>query len=423
MRGGERATKVRVLSVVGTRPEAIKMAPVIKALEERADRVTSVVCATAQHREMLDQALEVFGVCPDYDLDLMRRDQSLSELTARILTALDEVIATERPDWVLVQGDTTTVMVASLVAFYHGVKVGHVEAGLRSGDKAEPFPEEVNRRIADVLADLYFAPTERSRENLVREGVPPEAVVVTGNTVIDALLMTARRSGERLASGDRLASGELGRVGEGLADAGVGSLDGKRLILVTAHRRESFGAPLVSICRALAEIARRYRDDVHVVYPVHFNPNVRRAVHEVLDGVPNVSLIEPVDYPTFVGLMCRAYLILTDSGGLQEEAPSLDKPVLVLRQVTERPEVVELGAARLVGTECETIVDEAVRLLEDAVAYREMALVPNPYGDGRASQRIVEAILVHSERADARLPADARQPAGSEYPFPEDGGG
>ena len=192
---------------------------------------------------------------------------------------------------------------------------------------------------------------------------------------------------------------------------------------MTAHRRESFGAPLVSICRALAEIARRYRDDVHVVYPVHFNPNVRRAVHEVLDGVPNVSLIEPVDYPTFVGLMCRAYLILTDSGGLQEEAPSLDKPVLVLRQVTERPEVVELGAARLVGTECETIVDEAVRLLEDAVAYREMALVPNPYGDGRASQRIVEAILVHSERADARLPADARQPAGSEYPFPEDGGG
>ncbi len=370
---------IKVLSVIGTRPEAIKMSPVIKELEEYPDEVTSVVCATAQHREMLDQVLNIFGISPDYDLNLMRPDQSLSRLTARILTALDEVIVEERPHWVLVQGDTTTVMVASLVAFYHRVKVGHIEAGLRTGDKFQPFPEEINRRIADVLADLYFAPTERNRENLLQEGVPPQAIVVTGNTVIDALVTTVRRVGERPL------------------DARIGSIDGKRLILVTAHRRENFGIPLASICRALTKIAHQYRGDVHIVYPVHFNPNVFHPVHEMLGGVSNISLIEPVDYETFVGLMSRAYLILTDSGGLQEEAPSLDKPVLVLRQVTERPEVTALGAARLVGTECETIVRETVRLLEDPVAYREMASVANPYGDGHASQRIVQAILAHSE--------------------------
>jgi UDP-N-acetylglucosamine 2-epimerase (non-hydrolysing) len=370
---------IKVLSVIGTRPEAVKMSPVIKELEEYPDEITSVVCATAQHREMLDQVLNIFDVSPDYDLNLMRPDQSLSQLTARILTALDEVIVEERPHWVLVQGDTTTVMVASLVAFYHRVKVGHVEAGLRTGDKFQPFPEEINRRIADVLADLYFAPTERNRENLLREGVPPQVIVVTGNTVVDALMMTARRVSERPL------------------DACIGSIDGKRLILVTAHRRENFGTQLANICCALMEIAHQYRDDVHIVYPVHFNPNVFHPVHEMLDGVPNISLIEPVDYETFVGLMSRAYLILTDSGGLQEESPSLDKPVLVLRQVTERPEVTALGAARLVGTECETIVRETVRLLEDPVAYREMASVANPYGDGRASQRIVQAIRTHSK--------------------------
>jgi len=370
---------IKVMTVIGTRPEAIKMAPVIKELANHAEKLESVVCATAQHREMLDQVLNIFDISPDYDLNLMQPGQSLSQLTARILTALDEVIVEEQPHWVLVQGDTTTVMVASLVAFYHRVKVGHVEAGLRTGDKCQPFPEEINRRIADVLADLYLAPTERNRENLLREGVPPQAIVVTGNTVIDALMMTTRRIGERRF------------------DAHIGNIDGKRLILVTAHRRENFGTPLANICRALTEIAHQYRDDVHIVYPVHFNPNVFHPVHEMLGGVPNISLIEPVDYEAFVGLMSRAYLILTDSGGLQEESPSLDKPVLVLRQTTERPEVIALGAAKLVGTECETIVHETVRLLEDPVAYREMASVANPYGDGCASQRIVQAILTHSQ--------------------------
>jgi UDP-N-acetylglucosamine 2-epimerase (non-hydrolysing) len=370
---------IKVMTVIGTRPEAIKMAPVIRELNSYPGEFESVVCATAQHREMLDQVLNIFDISPDYDLNLMRPDQSLSQLTARILTALDEIIVEEQPHWVLVQGDTTTVMVASLVAFYHRVKVGHVEAGLRTGDKSQPFPEEINRRIADVLADLYFAPTERNRENLLREGVPPQAIVVTGNTVIDALMMTVRRV-----------------VGRPLS-ARIGSVDGKRLILVTAHRRENFGTPLANICHALMEIACQYRDDVHIVYPVHFNPNVFHPVHEILDGVPNISLIEPVDYESFVGLMSRAYLILTDSGGLQEESPSMGKPVLVLRQVTERPEVAALGAAKLVGTECETIVRETVRLLEDPIAYREMASVANPYGDGHASQCIVQAIRAHSE--------------------------
>jgi UDP-N-acetylglucosamine 2-epimerase (non-hydrolysing) len=369
---------LKVMTIIGTRPEAIKMAPVIKELNDYPEEIESVVCATAQHREMLDQVLDIFEICPDYDLNLMQAGQSLSQLTARILTALDEVVVKEQPHWVLVQGDTTTVMVASLVAFYHRVSVGHVEAGLRTGDKRQPFPEEINRRVADVLADLYFAPTERNRGNLLREGVPPQAIAVTGNTVIDALMMTARRVRARPL------------------DVPIGSIEGKRLILVTAHRRESFGIPLKSICRALKEIAHQYRDDVHIVYPVHLNPNVFRAVHEALDGVPNISLIEPVDYETFVGLMSRAYLILTDSGGIQEEAPSLGKPVLVLRQVTERPEVVALGAAKLVGTECETIVRETVQLLEDPLVYEEMASVENPYGDGRANQRIVQAILAHS---------------------------
>lgn len=369
---------IKVMTVIGTRPEAIKMTPVIKKLNNYPEEFESVVCATAQHREMLDQVLNIFDISPDYDLNLMQPDQSLSQLTARILTALENVIVKEQPQWVLVQGDTTSVMAASLVAFYHRVKVGHVEAGLRTGDKAQPFPEEINRRIADVLADLYFAPTERNRENLLREGVPPQAVIVTGNTVVDALMMTSQRVAGRPL------------------DARIGNIDGKRLILVTAHRRENFGTPLANICQALIEIALQYQDDVHIVYPVHLNPNVFHPVHKMLGGVPNISLTPPVDYETFVGLMNRACLILTDSGGLQEESPSLDKPVLVLRQTTERPEVVALGAARLVGTECETIVRETVRLLEDPIAYGEMASVANPYGDGRASQRIVQAILTHS---------------------------
>jgi len=370
---------MKVMTVIGTRPEAIKMAPVIKELNNYPGEVESVVCTTAQHRKMLDQVLNVFGISPDYDLNLMRPGQNLSQLTARILIALEEVIVAERPEWVLVQGDTTTVMATSLVAFYHRTKVGHVEAGLRTGDKFQPFPEEINRRVTDVLADLYFAPTKRNRENLLREGVPAQAIVVTGNTVIDALMMTARRVSKRPL------------------DARIGVIDGKRLILVTAHRRENFGTPLRNICRALMEIAQQYRNDIHIVYPVHLNPDIFQPVHEMLGNVSNISLIEPVDYETFVSLMSRAYLILTDSGGIQEEAPSLNKPVLVLRRVTERPEAAALGAIRLVGTEYEIIVHETVRLLEDQAAYREMASVTNPYGDGCASQRIVQAILAHSQ--------------------------
>ena len=366
---------LKVLSVVGTRPEAIKMAPVILELRKYPGSIQSRVCATAQHREMLDSALGVFGVQPDLDLDVMQPNQTLSSLTARVITAFDEAIAREEPDWVLVQGDTTTVMAASLVAFYRRVKVGHVEAGLRTNDKDSPFPEEVNRRVADVLADLYFAPTDGNRQALLRENVPESKIVVTGNTVIDALQWTADRVRDRPLPGR------------------LGSLNGHRTILVTAHRRESHGTPLLDVCAALREIATRYAGDVHLVYPVHLNPNVRGPVFERLAGLSNVSLIEPVDYESIVRLMCQAHLVVTDSGGLQEEAPSLDKPVIVLRESTERPEAVELGAAKLVGTDKDRIVREVSRLLDDESAYRAMAKVRNPYGDGRASERIVRALL------------------------------
>jgi UDP-N-acetylglucosamine 2-epimerase (non-hydrolysing) len=366
---------MKILTVFGTRPEAIKMAPVVKELERFPDEIESVVCATAQHREMLDQVLDIFDIQPDYDLDIMLPGQTLSQLTANILTRLDHVIAQEQPDWVLVQGDTTTVMVSSLVAYYHRVRVGHVEAGLRTDDKWQPYPEEINRRLTDVMADFCFAPTEKSRQNLLREGVPDDAIVVTGNTVIDALLMTTRRL-RREAGHSPQWSG-----------------DGRRLVLVTAHRRENFGQPLIRICGALAEIATRYPSEVQIVYPVHPNPNVLGPVHEMLDGIPNITLTEPLDYYDFVHLMSKAYLILTDSGGLQEEAPSLGVPVLVLREVTERPEGVAAGTARVVGTSCERIVEETVVLLNDDDAYERMSRAVNPYGDGRASQRIVKALL------------------------------
>lgn len=364
-----------IMTIVGTRPEAVKLSPVILELGRHPERVRSVVCATAQHREMLDQVLRLFDIAPHFDLDVMQPDQRLPDLTARLLVALDRVIEQVQPDWVLVQGDTTTVLAASLVAFYHRVRVGHVEAGLRSHDKFQPFPEEINRRIADVLADLYFAPTEAARSNLRREGVPDDRIVVTGNPALDALRLVADRA-------------DLSRL-----DPLIGDLDGKRLILVTAHRRENFGRPLSRICRALRTLAARYGDAVRIVYPVHFNPNIAGPARELLGDVPNITLIEPVDYATMIALMKRADLILTDSGGIQEEAPSLHKPVLILREVTERHEVVALGAARLVGSDEDLIVNETARLLEDTDAYRRMASVPNPYGDGHASERIVEAIL------------------------------
>ncbi len=366
---------IKVLSVVGTRPEAIKMAPVIKELEKHPDEIHSVVCATAQHREMLDQVLTLFDIQPDHDLDLMRPGQTLSGLTARILTALDEMIAHIQPDWLLVQGDTTTVMAGALVSYYRRVQLGHVEAGLRTGDKFQPFPEEINRCIADVVSDLHFAPTESNRRNLLNEGMSGESIVVTGNTVIDALLMIVGRARKRVLS------------------KWEPSLNGRRVILVTAHRRENFGQPLQEICRALSQIGYEYAPDVHIIYPVHLNPNVREPVYAALGGIPNITLTEPLGYEEFVGLMDRAYLVLTDSGGIQEEAPGLGKPVLVLREVTERPEGVAAGTVRVVGTSCRHIVEETAVLLDDDTAYERMAKAANPYGDGHASQRIVAALL------------------------------
>jgi len=370
--------KQKILTVIGTRPEAIKMTPVIKELEKHSDEIQSVVCVTAQHREMLDQVLDLFDIRADLDLDIMLPGQTLSQLTANILTRLDKVVAQERPDWVLVQGDTTTVMVASLVAYYHRVRVGHVEAGLRTGDKFQPFPEEINRRISDVLSDLHFAPTESNRQNLLREGVRDSSILVTGNTVIDALQSIVPQARRRVR------------------DEWESRLDGRRLLLVTAHRRENFGQPLEDICRALAEIARNYASDLHILYPVHLNPNVQKPVHAALGRIPNVTLTPPLDYETFVGLMDRAYLVLTDSGGLQEEAPGLGKPVLVLREVTERQEAVTAGTVKLVGTSRQRIIEETATLLDDQKAYQQMAKATNPYGDGRASERIVATLLGRS---------------------------
>jgi len=359
--------KRRILVVVGTRPEAVKMAPVVHALRGEPWAECRVL-ATAQHRHLLDQILGFFGVAPDLDLDLMRPDQSLADLTSRMIAALDPVLASEHPDLVLAQGDTTTVMVAALCSFYRRIRFGHVEAGLRTGDKWQPFPEEVNRAVVGRLADLHFAPTERAAANLRAERVPAAAVHVVGNTVIDALLWTASR----------------------VDPAKFRPAPGRRLVLVTAHRRENFGAPFEQVCRGLRRVADR--PDVELLYPVHPNPNVRSVVERLLTGHPRVRLCEPLDYPDMVAAMRACTLILTDSGGVQEEAPSLGVPVLVLRNETERPEGVAAGAARLVGPHEDRIVAEATRLLDDPAAHRAMASVQNPYGDG-TSARAIAAIL------------------------------
>lgn len=372
---------MKVLSIFGTRPEAIKMAPVVKELKKHSNTIESVVCVTAQHRQMLDQVLELFNIKPDYDLNLMRPNQTLAQITATALTEIDAVLRTEKPDWVLTQGDTTTAMVGALAGFYHqamGVKVGHVEAGLRTWDKLQPFPEEINRKIADAVCDLHFAPTQLSRDNLLREGMNESSVIVTGNTVIDALLEVAAQDYDWETSA--------------LAAVPRDKQAGKRLILITAHRRENFGQPLEQICKALKEIAISF-DDVHLVYPVHLNPNVQTIVRAELSGVANITLLEPLDYLPLVQLMKASYLVLTDSGGLQEEAPGLGKPVLVLREVTERPEGVEAGTVKLVGTDKDRIVRETARLLEDVDEYGKMSRAVNPYGDGRASERIVQSLL------------------------------
>ncbi len=368
----------KILVVIGTRPEAIKMAPLVHALLAEPTFKT-VVCLTAQHRQMLDQVLEIFGITADIDLNLMKQGQQLAELTAHVLTGIDAVLQVQRPDCVLVHGDTTTAMAAGLAAFYRHIPVGHVEAGLRTYDMHHPWPEEMNRRVIDVLADFYYAPTGLSRANLLAEKIVAEKIFVTGNTVIDALLMTVARIQNDAQLHEKL--------------AGVFPyLDhNKKLILVTGHRRENHGDGLTKVCRALAELARR--DDVQVVYPVHLNPNVREVVMSSLAERDNIYLIEPLDYLHFVYLMSRAHLILTDSGGIQEEAPSLGKPVLVLREVTERPEAVEAGTVQLVGTDTQRIVAACARLLDDENYYRQFSQRANPYGDGTASQQIVASLL------------------------------
>ena len=362
------------------------MAPVVHALGQ-TQGVESLVCVTAQHREMLDQVLDLFDVVPDLDLNLMRPDQSLAGLSAAIFTHLDPIFIDLQPDWVLIQGDTTTVMIAALLAFYRRIRVGHIEAGLRTGDKWQPFPEEINRRVASVVADLHFAPTEWSRQNLLRENIDPHKIVVTGNPVIDALQCIANRP----ATPDVYAL--LKRLGLPIDEKPLPEANGPRLILVTAHRRENFGAPLERICTALKELAEAYGGDVRIVYPVHLNPNVGERVYRLLSDVPNIDLLAPLDYLPWVHLMKRATLVLTDSGGLQEEAPGLGVPVLVMREVTERPEGVEAGTVQLVGTQTERIVTECRALLDDPQAHAAMAQAVNPYGDGHAAERIVETLL------------------------------
>lgn len=369
---------MKILIVFGTRPEAIKMAP-LAALMRRDERFEVAVCVTAQHREMLDQVLGLFGVAPDYDLDIMKSGQNLTDITTTVLTSMTSVLRDCRPGRVLVQGDTTTTMAATLAAYYQKIPVGHVEAGLRTGNIYSPWPEEVNRKISTCIADLHFAPTEEAKSNLLREGVDGAAIHVTGNTVIDALLDVVQRLEKDPALGENTA-------------AAFPFLDReKKLILVTGHRRESFGDGFEHICRALKALAQR--PDVQIVYPVHMNPNVREPVMRHLRQCPRVHLIEPLDYLPFVYLMSRSYLILTDSGGVQEEAPSLGKPVLVMRDTTERPEAVAAGTVRLVGACEEKILSEATRLLDCDDSYRAMSFAHNPYGDGRANQRIIGYIL------------------------------
>ena len=357
------------------------MAPVILQLA-KTPGIEARLCVTAQHRQMLDQVLDIFEIKPDIDLDLMQPDQSLAQITAAIFTHLDPVLKSVQPDWLLAQGDTTTVMATALLAYYHHIRFGHVEAGLRTGDKWQPFPEEINRRVAGVAADLHFAPTEWSKQNLLRENVPAEQIIVTGNPVIDALHMIAKRA----PSKDCLDL--LQRIGLGETP----SPDAPRLVVVTAHRRENFGAPLERICAALDRLATRYQEKLRIVYPVHLNPNVQEPVYRLLGDVPNITLTAPLDYLPMVHLMKRAWLVLTDSGGLQE-APGLGVPVLVMREVTERPEGLAAGTVRLVGTNTEKIIEESCRLLDDAEAHAQMARAVNPYGDGHAAERIVQALL------------------------------
>lgn len=376
-------TKIKVLTVFGTRPETIKLAPVIRELERRSDEFTSRICVTAQHRQMLDQMLDLFGIQPDHDLDVMRYDQSLTDVTVAVLEGMAPIFELEDPDWVLIQGDTTTTMAGGLGAFHHGCRVGHVEAGLRTFDKSDPWPEEMNRRVAGVVSDVHFAPTETSAENLYREGIAKERVFVTGNTVIDAL---------RLVSAT-----PFDPEGTPVADI---PLEGKRLIVATMHRRESTVEEMEEVCRALITIAGAgVHDDVQIVLPVHPNPHVAATVRRLLSDVPSITLTDPLDYRPMVWLLERCHFVITDSGGLQEEVTALGKPVLVTREKTERPEGVAAGTARLVGTDRQTIETWASRLLSDSGDYERMARSTNPYGSGDAAQKIVEILSKRSQHA------------------------
>lgn len=374
---------MKLLIVFGTRPEAIKMAPLVKALQS-SRKLQVKVCVTAQHRQMLDQVLQLFDIQPDFDLDLMRPGQSLTQLTCNILQGMESVFGQYQPDWVLVHGDTSTSMATGLAAYYRQIAVAHVEAGLRTHNLYSPWPEEANRQITGRLAGLHFAPTEQAQQNLIRENVSAEAIHITGNTVIDALLSVSQRIDADTALSNQLA-GQFPFLD-----------NSKKLVLVTGHRRENFGAGFESMCQALKEIANE--PGVQVVYPVHLNPNVQEPVRRILSDQANVHLIEPLDYLPFVYLMKRSYIILTDSGGIQEEAPSLGKPVLVMRDTTERPEAVQAGTVKLVGADREQIVSETRRLLNDQAAYEAMAFAHNPYGDGRACQRIQHAFEALAEK-------------------------
>lgn len=364
------------LIVFGTRPEAIKMAPLVKEFQNHQEFETKV-CVTAQHREMLDQVLTFFDIIPDYDLDLMKPNQNLNTLTSDIIIGLKPILEEFKPDFVYVHGDTLTSMVAALAAFYAGAKVCHVEAGLRTYNKWSPFPEEMNRQLTGRLADYHFAPTQQSYDNLIKENINPDTIIITGNTVIDALLDSSNRV-------QNIQNSEIDYL-KSIVDSS------KKLILVTGHRRENHGQGFINICEALKEIAIT-NADVQIIYPVHLNPNVQKPVHEILSEIDNVKLIDPLAYPAFVWLMAQSYMIITDSGGVQEEAPSLGKPVLVMRDTTERPEAVEAGTVILVGTDKTTIVNETQSLLTDKHRYQRMSGLHNPYGDGKACQRIAEFI-------------------------------
>ena len=376
--------KFKVMTVFGTRPEAIKMAPIVLELQKHPDTIVPVVAVTAQHREMLDQVLNLFHIRPDHDLNIMAAGQTLFDITTRAMMGLDKVLTEEKPDIVLVHGDTTTTFAGALAAYYHQTAVGHVEAGLRTHNKYSPFPEEMNRRLTGCIADLNFAPTSTSEANLLAENVPPESIFVTGNTVIDALHHTVRD--------------DFDFQEESLKDV---DFQNKRIILVTTHRRENLGEPMRHVYKALKQLTEEF-DDVEVVFPVHKNPKVREVVNEELGGLAKVHLIDPLDYEPFANLMHRAHLILTDSGGVQEEAPALGKPVLVLRDTTERPEAVDAGTVKLIGTDRERVYEEAKKLLTDKAEYSRMAESVNPYGDGKAAARIIQAILYHYGLADGR---------------------